>query len=560
MEYGFFEILQLIGSLGLFLFGMELMSEALQKTAGSKLRSIMSAMTSNRIMGILTGVFVTAVIQSSSATTVMLVSFVNAGLMSLVQSISVIMGANIGTTVTAWIISTFGFKVNISDFSIPIIAIAFPLIFSKRNSRKNWGQLLIGFALLFMGLDLLKHSVPDIKSSPEMLSFLSSYTDLGFLSTLLFLFIGSVLTIVVQSSSATMAITLIMCAQGWITYEIAAAMVLGENIGTTITANLAALSANISAKRTALAHSVFNLFGVVWVLILFTPFTSFARSIVVGSGVTDTMSLNAFSLSLFHTIFNISNVLLLGWFAVPIANLVTKLVKQKNTDEEFKLTHISTGLLSTSELSVLQAQKEIEAYAERVQKMFGLVKEYYAEKHSNKQVKLFSRITKYENISDRMELEIAAYLTELTSGQLGDESKTKVHKMLRMISEIESLADSCHNATRVIERGRSEKVKFTTSIDAGLAQMFTLIDDALINMLRVLTLMDDEQIDISRSQNLEDEINYCRNQLKINNVSDVKNATYQYNTSIIYMDMIVELEKMGDYIINIVEVAAEAKE
>ncbi len=561
MNYGLFDLLHLVGSLGLFLFGMEMMSEALQKSAGSKLRSIMAAMTSNRLMGIITGVLVTAVIQSSSATTVMLVSFVNAGLMSLVQSISVVMGANIGTTITAWIISIFGFKVNISDFSIPIIAIAFPLIFSKRNSRKNWGHLLIGFALLFLGLDLLKGSVPDVKQNPEILQFLSAYTELGYLSIILFLFVGTLLTIVVQSSSATMAITLIMCAQGWITYEIAAAMVLGENIGTTVTANIAAISANVSAKRTALAHTVFNVFGIMWILIVFYPFTAMVQSIVsYYMGATELMQLDAFSLSLFHTMFNITNVLVLGWFAVPLANLVTKMIKQKHSDEEFKLTYISTGLLSTSELSVLQAQKEILVYAERIQKMFGIVKEYYAETHPNKQAKIFARITKYENISDRMEVEIGEYLSQLTEGQLADESKAKVYKMLRIITEIESLADGCYNLSRVIERGRIEKVEMPDCIDGNLAEMFRLIDDAIIAMLQVLKKMDDDRIDITKSINLEDEINYARNQNKLKNVCDVKDCTYQYNTSIIYMDMVVECEKMGDYIINVVEAAAEGKE
>ncbi len=557
MEYGFLDLLELIGSLGLFLYGMKLMSEALQKSAGNKLRSIMAAMTSNRVMGIITGFLVTAIIQSSSATTVMLVSFVNAGLMSLVQSISVIMGANIGTTVTAWIISVFGFKVSISDFSIPIIAIAFPLIFSKRNSRKTWGEFLIGFALLFMGLDLLKHSVPDVKHNPEILQFLSAYTDLGYLSIILFLFVGTILTIVVQSSSATMAITLVMCAQGWITYEIGAAMVLGENIGTTITANLAALSANISAKRAALAHTVFNVFGVLWILILFYPFTSMVQSIVLDSGAREAAQVDAFSLSLFHTFFNITNVFILGWFAKPIANLVTKLIKQSNNDEEFRLTHITTGMLSTSEISVLQVQKEITVYAERVQKMFGIVKQYYAEKNHSQQTKIFNRITKYENISDRMEIEIAAYLTKLTDGKLSNESKIKIHKMLRIISEIESVADSCYNLAKVIERGRSEKLAFTSEIDANLAQMYNLVDDAMINMLDVLSRIDEGDVDISKSENLENEINYLRNQFKLKNVADVKNNLYQYNTSIIYMDMVVECEKMGDYIINIVEVTVE---
>lgn len=557
------QILVLIGSLGLFLYGMKLMSEALQKVAGNRLRSIMAAMTSNRVMGILTGVLVTAIIQSSSATTVMVVSFVNAGLMSLVQSISVIMGANIGTTVTAWIISIFGFKINISDLSLPIIAIALPFIFSKKNTNKNWGEFLVGFALLFMGLDFLKGAVPDIKENPEILAFLAKYTDLGFLTTLLFLFIGTILTIIVQSSSATMAITLIMCAQGWITFDIAAAMVLGENIGTTITANIAALSANVSAKRAALAHTLFNVFGVVWALIVFSPFTSMVNQLVMKVGPTDPAQIEAFSLSLFHTCFNIINALVLCWFANPIAKTVTALIPQKHSDEEFRLTYITTGMLSTSELSILQAQKEITVFADRVKKMFTMVQEYMGENNENQATKMYSRIEKYESISDKMEIEIANYLTHVSEGRLSNESKAKIQHMIRVISEIESVADSCFNLAKIIERKRQEKIDFSsnTELESNIEMMFSLVDQALENMLVCLRKMDESIIEESiQAENLEAEINNCRNELRQRNAADVREQVYPYNTSVIYMDLIAECEKMGDYIINIAEAIEEANE
>ena len=384
MEFSFLDFLTLVGSLGIFLFGMKMMSEALQKAAGNRLRTILAAMTSNRFVGILTGFLITAIIQSSSATTVMVVSFVNAGLLSLSQAFGVIMGANVGTTITAWIVSLFGFKVDISTLAIPIIAFSVPLLFSKHNSRRYIGEIIMGFSLLFLGIGLLKESVPDISQHPEILEFLRGYTSMGFASVLLFLLVGTLLTIIVQSSSATMAITLIMCSQGWIDFQMAAAMVLGENIGTTITANLAAWSGNIAAKRAAFSHLLFNLFGVLWMLVVFYPFTNFILSLVEKIGPTNPSEVSAFSLSLFHTMFNICNICILVWFSNYIVKLIEKVIKKKavpedEKDEIFHLQHISTGLLSTSELSLLQASKEIAVYEKRTHRMLDQVRDLLCE-------------------------------------------------------------------------------------------------------------------------------------------------------------------------------------
>ncbi len=563
MDYSFWDFLTLIGALALFLYGMKIMSEGLQKMAGNKLRSILTAMTKNRVMGVFTGLLVTALIQSSSATTVMVVSFVNAGLLSLVQAITVIMGANIGTTVTAWIISLLGFKVSIAAYALPLMAVAIPFIFSAKSKRKSIGEFIMGFAFLFMGLELLKNSVPDLQSNPEMLSFLQRYTDLGFGSVLIFLLVGTILTVVVQSSSATMAITLIMCAKGWIPYELGAAMVLGENIGTTVTANIAALPANISAKRAALAHLVFNVFGVIWMLIFFYPFIrmiSWMVDSLIDLESTDPQVVTSYSLSLFHTMFNLINTFIMIWFVKVIARVVTYLIPQKETDEEFQLKYISTGMLSTSELSLLQAKKEIIVYSERTERMFKLVRDLYVEQNENDFVKMFSRIQKYENISDRMEVEIADYLTHVAEGRLSENGKHELQSMLRVVSEIESVGDSCYNLARTIMRKRDDNSVYTTEMDANIQLMWNLVIEALVQMKKVLVadqgVSDD---DYNRSENLENEINNFRNQLKLQNVADVKEQKYDYQASITYMDIIGECEKMGDYIINVVQALNEGE-
>jgi phosphate:Na+ symporter len=554
MQYSFYDLLMLIGSLGLFLYGMKIMSEGLQKVAGDRLRGILTAMTTNRVTGVLTGVLITALIQSSSATTVMVVSFVNAGLLTLSQSISVIMGANIGTTVTAWIISVFGFKVDMSAFALPFLAFALPLIFSNKSTRKSIGEFIFGFSFLFMGLALLKDNAPDLSRNPEMLAFVRDYTDMGFFSILLFLFIGTILTMIVQASAATMALTLIMCANGWISYELGAALVLGENIGTTITANLAALTANLQAKRAALAHLVFNVFGVIWVLAVFTPFTDAVSWFVdtyMYPGSEDVAV--SYKLSGFHTVFNVFNVCILIWATRLIERTVRLIIPQKEEEEEYRLRFITGGMLSTAELSILQAHKEIVLYAERTQRMFAMTKDLLAKEKDEEFNKLFSRIEKYENISDNMEIEIANYLNQVSEGRLSSESKLQIRAMLREVTEIESIGDSCCNLARILNRKRQANVDFTAKQIEHIHFMMRLADDALTQMILAVSRPEHQTVDINKTYNIENEINNYRNQLKNQNILNVDNKEYDYRMGVYYMDVIAECEKLGDYVVNVVE-------
>lgn len=560
MDYSFFDFLRLIGSLALFLYGMKIMSEGLQKFAGDSLRRILTAMTTNRVTGVLTGVLITALIQSSSATTVMVVSFVNAGLLTLTQSIGVIMGANIGTTVTAWLISALGFKVDIAAFALPLLAFALPLFFSGKSSRKSIGEFVFGFAFLFMGLQSLKANAPDLGANPEMLAFVQNYTDMGFFSIILFLFIGAILTMIVQASAATMAITLIMCANGWIGYHLGVALVLGENIGTTITANLAALTGNTQARRAALAHLVFNVFGVMWVLVLFYPFTNAVSWFVTHvMKVSDPAVAVSFKLAAFHTAFNISNTFIMIWFVSLIEKTVCTLIKPKVEDEEYRLRYITGGMLSTAELSILQAHKEISLFAERTARMFNMVKELFYEKNEETFLKTYSRIEKYENISDRMEIEIANYLTEVSEGRLSSESKEEIRIMLRAVSEIESIADSCNNLARSIKRRNEFKSEFTEEQNKHLDHMFELVSGALNRMNLILHKPELVHDDINPSYNIENEINNYRNQLKSRNIEDINNKLYQYQDGVYYMDMVSESEKLGDYVLNVVQAVIEKK-
>ena len=536
------------------------MSEGLQKFAGDSLRKILTAMTTNRVTGVLTGVLITALIQSSSATTVMVVSFVNAGLLTLTQSIGVIMGANIGTTVTAWIISALGFKVDISAFALPLLAFAIPLFFSGKSSRKSVGEFIFGFSFLFMGLANLKNNAPDLSANPDMLAFVQNYTDMGFFSILLFLFIGAILTMIVQASAATMAITLIMCANGWIDYHLGVALVLGENIGTTITANLAALTGNTQARRAALAHLMFNLFGVAWVLIVFYPFTGAVSWFVTHvMKVTDPAVAVSFKLAAFHTAFNISNTFIMIWFVNVIEKTVCGIIRTKQEDEEYRLSYITGGMLSTAELSILQAQKEITLFAERTTKMFGMVKELLYEKDENNFLKTYSRVEKYENISDRMEIEIANYLTQVAEGRLSSEGKEEIRVLLRAVSEIESIADSCNNLARSIKRRNEFKSVFTEEQNNHIDQMFKLVSSALDRMNAIMHKSDLNPNDINESYNIENEINNYRNQLKAHNIEDINNKLYQYQDGVYYMDMVSESEKLGDYVINVVQALIEKK-
>lgn len=545
----------------MFLYGMKIMSEGLQKFAGDSLRRILTAMTTNRVTGVLTGVLITALIQSSSATTVMVVSFVNAGLLTLTQSIGVIMGANIGTTVTAWLISALGFKVDIAAFALPLLAFGIPLLFSGKSSRKSVGEFIFGFSFLFMGLQALKANAPDLGANPEMLAFVQNYTDMGFLSIILFLFIGAILTMIVQASAATMAITLIMCANGWIDYHLGVALVLGENIGTTITANLAALTGNTQSRRAALAHLVFNIFGVMWVLVLFYPFTA-----AVSWFVTDVMNISdpavavSFKLAAFHTAFNISNTFIMIWFVGLIEKTVCFLIKgKKDEDEEYRLRYITGGMLSTAELSILQAHKEITLFAERTGRMLDMVKALFYEKNEDAFLKIYSRVEKYESISDRMEIEIANYLTCVAEGRLSSEGKEEIRIMLRAVSEIESIADSCNNMARSIKRRNEFKSIFTDEQNHNVDQMLALTEKALHRMIEILKKSELVRDDVNPSYNIENEINNYRNQLKIHNVENINNKKYQYQDGVYYMDIIGEAEKLGDYVLNVVQAVIEKK-
>ena len=552
MEYSFYDFLKLIGSLGLFLYGMKIMSEGLQKVAGDRLRSILTAMTTNRVTGVLTGVLITALIQSSSATTVMLVGLVNS---------EIITGANIGTTVTAWIISIFGFKVDMAAFALPLLAIALPLIFSGKSNRKSIGEFIFGFSFLFMGLSYLKANAPDLNANPEMLAFVQNYTDMGFFSILLFLFIGTILTMIVQASAATMAITLIMCANGWISLELGAALVLGENIGTTITANLAALTANTQAKRAALAHFVFNVFGVIWVLIIFHPFMELVNWVVDTFFQSNNPEVAiSYKLSAFHSIFNICNVCILIWGVKLIERTVCALIHPKEEDEEPRLRFITGGMLSTAELSILQARKEIHLFAERTHRMFGMVQDLMHTEKDDDFNKLFSRVEKYENISDNMELEIANYLNQVSEGRLSSESKLQIRAMLREVTEIESIGDSCYNLARTINRKRQTNQDFTEKQYEHIHFMMKLTDDALAQMIVVVEKPEHQSIDINKSFNIENEINNYRNQLKNQNILDVNNKEYDYQMGVYYMDIIAECEKLGDYVVNVVEASSDVKE
>lgn len=559
------QILTLLGSLGLFLYGMTLMSEALQKVAGDKLRSILAAMTSNSVSRILTGLIITAIIQSSSATTVMVVSFVNAGLLSLVQSIGVIMGANIGTTITAWLISLLGFKADITILAIPIIGFGFAFMMCKAKKKKSIGELLIGFALLFLGLSFLKNSVPDLQSTPEVLSFLQELNNYGFLSVLMFVVIGTLLTIVLQSSSATMALTLVMCNNGWISFELGAAMVLGENIGTTITANIAAAVANVSARRAAMAHSVFNLFGVTWVLILFHPFLKLVSIIITSLGVDDPLVAGAssnsilYSISMTHTLFNVCNAFILVWFTNQIAQLVTKIIKGKNDEEVFRLKHISGGLLNTSELSMQQAKAEIVHFAQLCKRQYAYAKEALNTKDPAKFDELYKKLEHYEQITDRIEFEIAKYLNDISDGELSEESGRRLQAMYKIISELESVGDSGFNIARILQRRNIHNKTFDDNMVNKLNYMTELLDSGFDAMISNLTLGYSKIDNIANAQDVEHDINEYRNNLREEHLLNLENNAYSYLTGVYYMDLIAEYEHVGDFLINISEAIMEIK-
>ena len=584
MNYSVLDFISLLGSVCLFLYGMKVMSEGLQKVAGDRLRNILGIMTRNRVTGVLTGIAITALIQSSSASTVMVVSFVNAGLMSLQQAMAVIFGANVGTTVTTWIISAFSFEVSISDYSIVLLAIGVPMMFMKKSTYKSLGEFLIGFCFLFMGLDLISRYVPNLQENPQMLQFVTNYTTLGYGSVLIFFALGIVVTMVAQSSAATFAITLIMCSQGWISFPLGCAIILGGNIGTTITPILASISGNVAAKRAAMGHLLFNVLGSFIVLACFYAFVDFVGDITEwlegmnphditateeadmrdttlfdekGGLTARAQSCVAFGLAMFPTVFNACNLLIMIWFTKLYVRIVTWLVptRHKDDEEEFSLKYIGRGILSASELNITQAQKEILLYGQRVQRMLGMARKIiHTDPKDDSYAETLSRIEKYEEISDRMEIEIGNYLNRVAEGRLSPEGKMRIAGMLRIISEIESIADGCLNVAKTVQRKNQNNVEFDESVLHEIDRMFDLVDSAMKNMLELLEEMETpESSKIVAAYNREREINNLRNTLRDGNIFNINNKEYNYQEGIFFMDLISEAEKLGDYMLNVVE-------
>lgn len=573
---GILQIFTLLGAMGMFLYGMNLMSAGLQKAAGDKLRGFLSAMTSNPFKRVMTGVGITALIQSSSATTVMVVSFVNAGLLTLVQAIGVIMGANIGTTITAWMVSLLGFKADISILAVPLMLLGFLFSNSKKNQHKNIGELIVGFSLLFLGLSFMKESVPDLKQTPEVLEFVKQWSGYGFWSVLIFLGVGTILTLILQSSSATMAITLIMLSMGWIPFPMACAMVLGENIGTTITANIAASVGNPSARRAALSHTIFNVFGVVWALILFRPFLGLVGRIIefLGfpnpaaadfavtepDGATGTAAL--YGLSMLHTLFNLINTLILVWFTGFIADIVTKFVKQPENKEEkpYRLMYINAGPLATPELATEQAIKEIIHFAKISRNGLGYARAAINETETDKFEELRSKLVKYEEISDRIEYEIATFLNAVSEGEISESTSYKIKAMYKIIGELESLGDSGESISRILSRRNIHNKSFDPETIKKINAMIDLVDHAYSVMIDNLNMAENSTLEeISNAYAAEDRINVLRDNLREEEINSLENNRKNYQTSVYYMDIVSELEKMGDFMINISQALYKCK-
>ena len=546
---------QLLGSLALLIFGMKIMSEALQKMAGPQLRHILSAMTTNRLSGMFTGMLLTVAVQSSSATTVMTVSFVNAGLLALSQAISVIMGANIGTTLTAWIMSA-GFSFNITDFVWPVFFIGILLIYSKRY--RYIGDFLYGVAFMFFSLGMMSQTgkAMDLGHNQALIDFFSSFDTSSYSSILIFLLIGTVLTCIVQSSAAVMAITMVLCTSGVLPVYLGIALVMGENIGTTMTANLAALTANTQARRAALAHLTFNVIGVIWVLLVFYPFVDIACSFVGldPSSSSQTVAKVSFALATFHTAFNITNTSLLIWFIPQIERLVCRILpeKPKKEEEAFRLRYIQAGIMKTPEISVLEAQKETTLFAERMNRMFGMVQDLTKETDKEKFKALFERIKKYEDISDNMEIEIGKYLEHVSDAHLSDDTKGKIRHMMREISELESIGDACYNLARILLRKSESADDFTPEQNAAIEKMMRLTDNAMKQMLETICGRR-EEVSITPTRAIEQKINDLRDELKLQNTTDVNSRKYGFAIGTMFIDVISECEKLGDYVVNVVE-------
>ena len=576
MEYGFLDLLNLIGSLGLFIYGMKVMSEGIQKAAGNRLKSILGSMTKNRYLGVLSGLMITTLVQSSSATTVMTVSFVNAGLLSLIQSAGIIMGANVGTTVTAWLVTYFGFKFDIAIITLPIIAIGLPMLFIQKGNWRFWAEFLIGFALLFYGLDLLKDSVPDVESNAGMLEFLQGFTNWGYGSYLFFILIGTLITIIVQSSSASMTITLILVAKGWINFEIAAALVLGENIGTTITAWLASLVGNVHAKRAARIHSMFNIIGVFWILLIFPFFLQAVDVVTINLFGLNSPLVNytseelaafypeqlkarkdsvTFGLSIFHTMFNMVNVLLLIGFAQKLVELAVKMVKPKDTDDEkYSLEYINGGMTSSVELSLMEAQKEISNYGRLVRKMMTFLSGIVNEKDTKTINQSLQRIEKYEQITDNIELEVSDYLIQVAKNELTEQTSARIQSMLSIINDIERQGDIIYQMSKTMERKKDSKVWFTPKQRESINTMFNKVDEALECMNKNLE-SPYEEADLDKAVQLEKQLDQMRNKYRKSHLKSIEKGDYNIRAGLIFVDLISSAEKLGDHIINVSEAA-----
>ncbi len=578
MDYTFLNFLSLLGAVGLFLYGMKVMSEGLQKAAGGKLRDILSAMTRNKWVGMLTGVTITALIQSSSASTVMVVSFVNAGLMTLQQSVAVIMGANVGSTFTTWVVTFFGFSVSLTKYLLPLLAIAVPLMFTKKSKWKSISEFLIGFVFLFYGLEFIQDNVPDLSKSPELFAALKNYTEMGYLSVLLFFLVGMVVTMVIQSSAATIAIVLIMSTKGWIPFDMACAIVLGSNVGTTVTPLLASLGGNASAKKAAGVHLLFNLIGTVWMVPVFFLFVKLAAIVTESLGFGDPTALYAsadaageaqlvkmraatsWGLTVYHTMYNTCNLLLLLGFTGLMVKIVDYFIKTKPTDDsESQLKYISAGLVGAAELNILQAQRETVVMAQRVERMFGMVKTLVHTKLGTKEFdELLERIYKYEDISDRMEIEIANYLNQVMDGRLSHASKMRIATLLNIVSELESIADSCNNIAKTFVRKMQSDAHFVEYNYKNIDLMLKYVSQAMTNMMGILVDVDGANFDdLRRSYEKEREINEFRNHCRSANVENINNKKYPYEAGILYMDIICEAEKLADYIVNVVDSVEE---
>lgn len=551
-------VFTILGALGMFLYGMNLMSGGLQKAAGSKMRGFLTAMTSNPFKGVMTGVGITSVIQSSSATTVMTVGFVNAGLLTLSQAVGVIMGANIGTTITAWMVSLLGFKADIATFAVPLMALGFLFSLSKRDKRRHISELIIGFSLLFLGLSLMKGAVPDLRETPEVLAFIQNWTSYGFGSVLIFLLLGTILTLVLQSSSATMALTLIMVNMGWIPFEMGAAMVLGENIGTTITANIAAAVANANARRAAMAHTLFNVFGVIWALALFTPFLKLVGLTITWFGLPNPLEVNdgtsaLYGVSMLHTLFNVINTCILIWFVPVIVKLSEKLIRERKreTEETVKLKFIDAGHLSTAELAVGQARNEVVHFAEISRRGVDFIRTAINATNDKEFEEIRERLVKYEEISDRIEYEIAQFLNALPEDSISEETRTETKRMYKIIGELESLGDSGESISRILSRRNSHGKTFTDEQKAKIETMLKAVDKAYGIMIDNLKAEKFEPLGLRLATDCEIEINDLRNNIREEEIHKIETDGSNYQSSVYYLDTISEIERMGDFIINI---------